>query len=417
MTATIPTQNNERETFMDALRGFAILGIFIANLAHLSFYNEGAKIVSPYIVEGWDHSVRFLHYMFIEGKFYSIFSLLFGWGIALQLKRGAAKGIDSLSIVRRRLFFMLLLGALHLLIWTGDIVFFYALLGFIMLPLRKFSNKILLITGVLLILSPILLYGLKMSFPVLNYPAEKLYEIGDRITTFFFGEMTQEKYMNLMHEGSWYDQLKVNLAEFFYRYGYLFYVSRIAKVMGMFLIGFVIGRSDFYKNLQLQKKTVYTIISVGLVVGLVFNYFLASYMSSPISGEYYNLKLSGWYLTIYYALGVVPLALTYVGLMMLSFQTKLGNRLLQLVAPVGKMAFTNYLMHSLIGNFVFLGAGLDMMGQVGPVFFTLFGITVFVFQIIFSTLWLNHFQYGPAEWVWRSLTYKKRQPFKVITQN
>jgi len=102
---------------------------------------------------------------------------------------------------------------------------------------------------------------------------------------------------------------------------------------------------------------------------------------------------------------------------MLGFQTKLGNRLLQVVAPVGKMAFTNYLMHSLIGNFVFLGAGLDMMGQVGPVFFTLFGITVFVFQIIFSTLWLNHFQYGPAEWVWRSLTYKKRQPFLVISQN
>ncbi|HQV36904.1 MAG TPA: DUF418 domain-containing protein, partial [Flavobacterium sp.] len=136
-----------------------------------------------------------------------------------------------------------------------------------------------------------------------------------------------------------------------------------------------------------------------------------------ISGEYYNLKESGWYLTIFYALGVVPMALTYVGLMMLGFQTKLGNRLLQVVAPVGKMAFTNYLMHSLIGNFVFLGAGLDMMGQVGPVFFTLFGITVFVFQIIFSTLWLNHFQYGPAEWVWRSLTYKKRQPFLVISQN
>ncbi len=417
MTPTIPTQKNERETFMDALRGFAILGIFIANLAHLSFYNEGAKIVSPYIVEGWDHSVRFLHYLFIEGKFYSIFSLLFGWGIALQLKRGAAKGIDSLSIVKRRLLFMLLLGALHLLIWTGDIVFFYALLGFIVLPLRKFSNKTLLITGVLLILSPILLYGLKMTFPILNYPAEKLYEIGDRITTFFFGEMTREKYMNLMHEGSWYDQLKVNLAEFFYRYGYLFYVSRISKVVGMFLVGFVIGRSDFYKNLQQHKKTVYTIIGVGLVVGLVFNYFLASYMSSPISGEYYNLKESGWYLTIFYALGVVPMALTYVGLMMLGFQTRLGNRLLQVVAPVGKMAFTNYLMHSLIGNFVFLGAGLDMMGQVGPVFFTLFGITVFVFQIIFSTLWLNHFQYGPAEWVWRSLTYKKRQPFLVTTQN
>ena len=415
MEITVPTQNNERETFMDALRGFAILGIFIANLAHLSFYNDEAKVVSPWMVEGWDHSVRFLHYLFIEGKFYSIFSLLFGWGIALQLKRGATKGIDSLPIVKRRLFFMLLLGALHLLIWTGDIVFFYALLGFIVLPLRKFSNKTLLITGVVLILSPILLYGLKMTFPILNYPVEKLYDTGNRITTFFYGEMTREKYMSLMHNGSWLDQLKVNIAEFFYRYGYLFYVSRISKVVGMFLIGYVIGRSDFYKNLEHHKKTVYSIIGIGLVVGLTFNYFLASYMSSDNSGEYYDLQLSGWYLTIFYALGVAPLALAYVGLMMVGFQTKPGNKLLQIVAPVGKMAFTNYIMHSLIGNFVFLGAGLDMMGQVGPVYFTLFGITVFMIQIIFSTIWLKFFQYGPIEWFWRSLTYKKRQPFLVTT--
>jgi uncharacterized protein len=415
METTVPTQNNERETFMDALRGFAILGIFIANLAHLSFYNDSAKVISPFMVETWDSTMRFLHYLFIEGKFYSIFSLLFGWGIALQLKRGAGRGIDASPIVKRRLLIMLLLGALHLLIWTGDIVFFYALLGFIILPLRKFSNKTLLVTGVVLILSPIVLYGLKMLFPVLNFPTEKLYETGSNITTYFYGEMSREKYMQLMHHGSWLDQLKINLAEFFYRYGYLFYVSRIYKVVGMFLIGYVIGRSDFYKNLQQHKKTVYTIIGVGLVVGLTFNYLLASYMSSEISGEYYDLQLSGWYLTIFYALGVVPLALTYVGLMMQGFQTKVGHQLLQIVAPVGKMAFTNYIMHSLIGNFVFLGAGLDMMGQVGPVYFTLFGITVFIFQIIFSTIWLRYFQYGPIEWVWRSLTYKKKQPFRINT--
>ena len=121
------------------------MGIFIANLANFSFYNESAKVISPYMVETWDSSMRFLHYMFIEGKFYSIFSLLFGWGIAMQLKRATNKGTDVFSILKRRLLIMLLLGAFHLLIWTGDIVFFYALLGFVMLPLLKFSNKTLLI--------------------------------------------------------------------------------------------------------------------------------------------------------------------------------------------------------------------------------------------------------------------------------
>lgn len=83
---------------------------------------------------------------------------------------------------------------------------------------------------------------------------------------------------------------------------------------------------------------------------------------------------------------------------------------MSLVAPAGKMAFSNYSMQSLIGNFVFLGAGLGFMGQVGPVYYTLFGIAVFIFQVAFSTFWLKHFNYGPVEWLWRSATYKKWQP-------
>ncbi|MBC8882416.1 DUF418 domain-containing protein [Flavobacterium piscinae] len=413
MITTQPTQNSERETFMDALRGFAILGIFIANLAHLSFYNESAKVISPWIMESWDGTVRFLQYLFIEGKFYSIFSLLFGWGIAFQLKRGIEKGTDTIPLIKRRLFFMLLLGGIHLLIWSGDIVFFYALLGFIILPLLKFTNKTLLIIGSTLLLSPILLYAVKMYFPILNFPAIFLFDMGDQVTHFFFGEMSNEKYRALMHEGSWLDQLKSNIAGVFYRYGYLIYVSRISKVIGMFLIGYVIGRSDFYKKLKQHRKTVITIIILGILIGIPFNYLLASYMSSSVRGEYYNLQPSGLKLTIYYALGVVPLALTYVGLLMFGFQTKLGHKILQIVSPVGRMAFTNYISHSLIGNFVFLGAGLEMMGKVGPLYLTLFGIMVFIIQIIFSTIWLRYFQYGPAEWVWRSLTYRKIQPMRL----
>src|SRR5262245_38614337 len=125
-----PVQAREREIFMDVLRGFAILGIFIANLASFSFYEPGLPD-GPYLLGKADHTMSFLHHMFIEGKFYSIFSLLFGWGIALQFKRAAVNDINALPTVKRRLFFMLLLGAMHLLIWTGDIVFFYALLGFI----------------------------------------------------------------------------------------------------------------------------------------------------------------------------------------------------------------------------------------------------------------------------------------------
>lgn len=408
-----PVQNHEREIFMDALRGFAILGIFIANLNFLSHYQGSDNAIGPWLLKGSDDTMSFLHHMFIEGKFYSIFSLLFGWGIALQIKRGLAKNVDVLPVVKRRLRIMLLLGAMHLLIWSGDIVFFYALLGFILLPLRKFSNKTLLITGVILILSPILLYWLKMTFPVLNFPARMTFQTGALLEEKFSGINSEASYRDFLQNGSWFDQLIANISGFFYRYGYLFFVSRIPKVLGMFLIGYVIGRSDFYKNLAQNKKTVYWIIGLGLLIGLPANYQLAQYMSTP-GGAYFGLKIEGWYETIVYTLGVVPLALAYVGLLMLSFQTKLGHQVLLLMSPVGKMAFSNYFMHSLIGNFVFLGAGLGLMGQVGPVYYTLFAILVFSFQIIFSTIWLKYFHYGPIEWLWRSLTYKKRQTFKII---
>ena len=404
-----PTKNAEREIFLDALRGFAILGIFIANLGGFSEFNGDTKITSPFILEGWDDVMEFFHAMLIEGKFYSIFSVLFGWGIALQLKRSSEMGVNSISTIRRRLLFMLLLGAFHLLIWTGDIVFFYALVGFLLLAFRKFSNKTLLITATILVLSPILLYWLKMTHPILNAPAEFLFHTGNQLEGKFLGINSEASFQNYIKDANWFDVAKLNVCGFFYRYGHLIFVSRIPKVLGMFLIGYLIGRSDFYKNLKQNKKIVYWVIGLGLLIGLPANFILAQYMSASGS-DYYQLKINGWYQTIAYAFGVAPLALAYVGLLMLSFQTAIGHKIMGIISPVGKMAFSNYIMHSLIGNFVFLSIGLNYGGKVGPVYYTIFAILVWIGQIIFSTLWLKYFNFGPVEWVWRSLTYGKRQP-------
>lgn len=407
-----PTLIKEREIFMDVLRGFAILGIFIANLGSgFSWYQESEKLTGPMLIPGWDSKMLFLHHMFIEGKFYSIFSLLFGWGIALQFKRVAANGIDALPTIRRRVLFMLLLGAIHLMIWPGDIVFFYALLAFILFPLRKFSNKTLLVTGIVLILSPILFYWLKIIWPVLNYPSELLIKAGIKADDALLGLKSEEEFMNMMKHGSWLDQLKANISGFFFRYQYLFFVSRIPKVLGMFLIGYAVGRSGFYKNISQHKKLISYIALLGLLIGLPANYFLAHYMSTAM-GDYFQLKTKGLYQTIFYALGVVPLGMAYVAMLMLFFQKNAEMKFLSPLAPVGKMAFSNYIMQSLVGNFVFLGAGLGLMGTVGPVYFTLFGILFFILQVFLSRFWLNYFNYGPVEWVWRSATYKKWQPFR-----
>jgi len=413
ITRLTPTQSTEREIFMDVLRGFAILGIFIANLAGFSFYKESAHETGPMLLPDLDHQMEFLHHVFIEGKFYSIFSLLFGWGIALQFRRAQAKGIDVLGTVKRRLFFMLILGALHLLIWPGDIVFFYAMLGFAFLPFRNFSNRTLLLTAGTLIVLPIALYAAKMHWEWPNVPAGLLYMTGEKVGVALTGITSEADFIKFAKTAGWWDILLSDIAAFFFRYGYLFFVSRIPKVLGLFCIGYVLGRANFYTHIQQHKTTVYVLTALGLLIGLPANLYLAHYMSYFMD-DYWNLKSNGLYQTIAYALGVVPLALAYVGLLMLSFQTLIGKKVLSVLAPVGKMAFSNYIMHSLIGNFVFLGAGLGYIGKVGPFYYTFFGIGVFIVQIFISTLWLKYFNYGPLEWLWRSATYRKWQVFRKV---
>lgn len=409
MSNTIaPVQTNEREVFMDVLRGFAIFGILIANLTQGGLGWGPNKVeTGPFLWPAMDEKLSYIYFMFVEGKFYSIFSMLFGWGIALQIQRGLNKGVDPIPTIRRRLMFMLLLGAFHMLIWTGDIVLFYAMLGFLLLPFRRFSNKTLMITGSVLILMPIVLYAAKMQWPLLNAPAEIFGGTGNHVYKLLF-DVTTDAWTP---QTSWWGIAKENVAGSFYRFSYLFFISRIPKVFGMFLIGFALGRSNFYKNIAQNKKTVYWIIGLGLLIGLPANYFLA-YYESYFADDYFNLKTNGLFQTIAYAFGVVPMALVYTGLFMLSFQTVLGKKIMSVIAPVGKMAFSNYVMHSLVCQFVFLGAGLGYGGQVGTFYLTVFGIALFALQIFISTLWLRYFNYGPFEWVWRSLTYWRRQPMR-----
>lgn len=413
MPQLTPIAAQERETFMDVLRGIAILGIFIANLAGFSWYVEGTGATGPWLLPKQDHIMAFLHHMYIEGKFYSIFSLLFGWGIALQIKRGASKGIDALPVVRRRLCWMLVLGFIHVMLWPGDIVFFYAMLGFILLPLRKLSDKALLITGSALILLPIALYAARSQWPILNWPSNFLFETGSKVQGAITGVPlhSDEEFGQYLATATWGEALLTGIPGFFFRYGYLFFVSRIPKVLGMFLIGYALGRSGFYQNIQQHKKILYAIIAFGIIVGLPANYMLAHYMSYNM-GDYWQMNKLGLYQTIAYAFGVVPLALTYVAILMLIFQNKSVAKALSVFAPVGKMAFSNYILQTIIGTVVFIGAGFGFLGKVGPVYYTIFGVLVFIMQIVISHWWLKHFNYGPVEYLWRSATYGKWQKMR-----
>ncbi len=400
---------------MDALRGLAILGIFSINLIGLSMYNPGSLAPSGFY-SAYDKTMIFVLYWFVEGKFYSIFSLLFGWGLALQMKRsqGAEEPLVVSPLIRRRLLFMFLLGFVHLaFIWNGDIVAFYALVAWALIFFINFPPKRLVQLSVVCILLPVLLYGLKMQFPILNAPSVFLFSIVDRMDQYFFGYSGPEasdKIYAMFKEGKLRDFLLLNLDGLFYRMGDLVFQSRIFKVLGMFLLGFAIGKTGYFSQLNKNPKILWWIVGVGFAVGLPCNYMLAVAMSEW-KGTYENLKPEGLLRTIVYALGVVPLSLAYVSSLALFFRTGTGHALLMRLAPVGRMAFTNYISHSVISILLFWGVGLGYSGVLGPVAWTLFAILVYAFQIVFSTYWLKYFEYGPLEWVWRSLTYGKIQAF------
>jgi len=407
MQSLTPVQSAERIHLIDALRGIAILGIFIANLpVGFSFYNASLPNTGPWF-HPWDKQTVFIEHLLIEGKFYSIFSLLFGWGLAIQLKRSELKGLTPVSFVRRRLLFMFLLGLAHLLLlWTGDIVAFYALVGFVFLWIRKWNDRKLFITAFILLLSPILLYYLKMKFEWMMAPAGILYQTGEKIDIHVAGIGGFEEFVKKLKYGNYFDHLQTLLSGVFYRFGDLVFQSRIPKVLGMFILGYLLGKDDRYKQLITNTKLLWSIAIGGLILGLPCNYMLAHYMEE---GKYYNLGMEGLYQTIVYAFGVAPLALAYVALFFLAARTSFGKKAVAILQPVGKMAFSNYILQSLVGCFVFYGFGFAMLHQVGPVYTTLFAFLVFIGQIIFSTLWLKYFNYGPVEWLWRSGTYGKWQ--------
>ncbi len=402
-----PVMAKNRIDYMDLLRGLAIFFILIANLRWFSLYTPGynGSFVFPEI----DHWVHQLQHIFIEGKFYSIFSILFGWGIALQIKKSKKDDASTAQFIRRRLSFMLLLGGVHLFfIWEGDIVFLYGLVGFVLIALRNLSNRSLLITGILLLLSPILLYLLKMNFSWLNLPSEYLTRAGEKIYQ-LNGWIDQDTSRTsvLKESKSIFTNVAITFGDAPYRFAYLFFVSRIPKVLGAMLIGFVIGKTNFYVKVLKHKKITFWVSILGIIFFVPLNYILITYFED--SSAYYSLQTKGLYYTIVYAFSVFPLALVYMIIIALLYENVRVQRLLNPVCAVGRTAFSNYIMHSLVAHIVFYGIGLGFMQQLGPLAWTIFAFVLFSIQVWGSNIWLRYFKFGPVEWVWRSLTYKKLQ--------
>src|SRR5215204_1313054 len=400
----LPVLQTERAGILDSLRGFAILGIFLDNIFGFTgygFFTQPMREALP----TWpaDGILGLCELAFVKGKFYSLFSLLFGIGFSIILIRNEQKGINPLKIFYRRLVILLLIGAGHLvLLWEGDILMLYALIGMLLPLFRKFSDKALLIWAAALILSPILIDTVKILLHVKT--GDFIEAIAKRIDT-SNGVPTDNSYAQYLYkEGSgWKEWRNWQRSGFFWRYSDLIESNRIPKVLGMFLLGFYAGRKMIYLQLENYVPLLKKLRKWGFIIGLPASIALA-YFEIDEKNIPHPLGLIE---TALYAISVVPLSLAFVSSICLQWIKKKGNTKWKLLAPVGRMALTNYLMQTIIGITLFYGVGLGFGGNIGPCVFFPIAFGIYILQIIYSNLWFKYFNYGPMEWIWRQLTYWK----------
>lgn len=404
MTATAaPVTQAERIDSLDVLRGFALLGILVMNI--MSFSMPFSAYFNPSSfgdMTGANYWVWFFSHLLFDQKFMTIFSMLFGAGIILFTDRAKERGSSPAALHYRRTFWLLVLGAIHAyLLWYGDILVLYALCALIIYLFRRLSPKVLLSIGLTFVAvgSAIsLLAGLTLSY----WPAEIVAEMAK-----FWNPGPHGIQKELAaYTGSWSGQLphRVSVSLPFHTAGFLKF--GFWRVGGLMLAGMALYKWGVF-SAKRARKTYLTMAACALP-GLALIYTgIRMNEARQWSMEYSFLlgaQFNYW--------GSLLMSTTYVGLLMLLCQSAGGGWLKSRLRAVGQMAFTNYLMHTLICITIFYGPGFGLFGQVNRVGQIGVVFAVWAAQLIYSPLCLARFRFGPFEWLWRSLTYWQLQPMR-----
>lgn len=405
-----PIQPRERFIILDVLRGIALLGICLANFPEFSLYTfQKSEVATSMPTAGIDRVVRFLQYLFIDGKFYTLFSLLFGIGFSIILSNAQRKAINGFRIFYRRMGILALIGLVHLMfIWSGDILLLYALVGMLLPLFLNLCDKKLLWLSAGFILLPVVVDALTTVGGVnLSEPAVRLqqYYCG------LYGITDENFGIWLRDADSYGDVFRFLVQGAFVRVQEFIDGHRALKVMGLFILGYYIGRNRLYTNLEDKKEWLKKVCRIGFLVG-----FPASllYAWSAVNHHPAGLVLH----SLLYAVSVVPMGLAYIAGICLLFLRKREWRIWEYLAAPGRMALTNYIGQSVIGMLLFYGIGLGLGASIGLSGTELIAAGVFLFQIAFSTIWLHYFQFGPLEWIWRMLTYGRRLSIlKLVIQS
>lgn len=394
-----PVSAKKRHIFLDALRGFALLGVCLANYPEFSLYTfQPQSVVDAMPSAGVDSVVQFIMYVLVDGKFYTLFSLLFGIGFSIIIANAASRGADGMRIFYRRMIILALIGCTHLMVvWSGDILLLYAILGMLLPLCRRMTDRCILSVAGALLLLPVAIdlicerWGLSLA----AWPYGKWWEtaLGYGITADNFGTWlrdadTYADVSRFLMQGAW-----ERLYEFVDG-------NRYFKVLGLFMIGFVVGRHKIYADLRRFRPLLVKTAAWGLAVGLPLS---VAYAISGMGGHPWGSAAH----TLLYTVSVYPLGMAYAALVGLLCMRYGHLAVWRWMAAPGRMALTNYVSQSLIGMLLFYGIGLGLGASLGLGATELVALGVFTFQVLFSRAWLSAFRFGPLEWIWRMLTYGK----------
>jgi uncharacterized protein len=387
-----PIAEHARIEVLDILRGFAIFGILLVNMASFSSAQGFPGYIAPPL-EPVDQLVSGLIIFLAEQKFYSLFSLLFGLGFALQFDRARTRGGRFLPTYLRRLLILFGFGVAHaVLLWEGDILALYAVLGVLLVAFRNRAPRTALIGAGLCLLLWLAMQAWLYVLSGIPLPKEADTALG-----------VSAAQWEAVHANGSYVQIAAQRISELLLFWPVFLVVLGPSVFAMFLIGLYLGKRRIFEDLGSHVPLLRRMLRWGLVVGVAGN---LAYLLG------YNGTRLGFLSEAAIVLGAPALCLFYVAAICLLVQRAGWQRRLTPLAPVGRMALSNYLLQSLVATTIFYGYGLGLFGRVGPVLGLLLTVAIYAVQVLLSEWWMRRFRFGPAEWLWRSLTYARRQPMR-----
>jgi uncharacterized protein len=404
-----PVAARERIVTLDVLRGIALLGVVIANVW---LWFSGTVFLFPGVRDelvtlSLDAVVFNGVGILVVGKAVATFSFLFGLGFAVQMLRAETRDVAIVPVYLRRLAVLLLFGAVHgFLLWYGDILMLYAVLGVVLLLVRRLADRTLLVAAALLLVAvPLGMGALPLVMSLLGHgvPAPDPAAIAD----------ANAATLAAFRSGSPGQVFPANLGMLQYMYLSPQAVTWTASSLGLFLLGLCAGRRRFFENVPAHRRAFGRVALWGLAVGLTFSMAVGAMFirhSQEVIAAQPALTLL---MAALVTLGTVPLALGYIATATLLLQRPVWQRRLAPFAPVGRMALTNYLTQTVVCLLIFYGYGAGLIGHVGAAVSLVIALLVFALQMVWSPWWLARFHFGPAEWLWRTLTYGRVQPTRI----